>query len=566
MDKLYYYKNNPIVKSIFIKMLAPTILMNLTTALASFADTVIIGYFLDDLALSVVTYATPIYMIINTFAALFAVGGSIAMSIDSGKGEKQTSNKAFSISVELLVFTGVILLVAGVFLGKTITYWLGAEKDVYDMVYDYSRIILICAPVFMLNVGFAFFVRNDGRPILSMVGMFLSIAVNIVSDVVFIGVLDWGVKGAAYATVLGQLISVLVISSHFLSKKNTLKFIITFNKTALRIIKNGISTALHFVYQFLTILILNHFISKLAGSNGVVVYTVVFNLYTVSLALFEGISQTIQPIVSLYYGEKSYRKIRNTLRLALVAIVVICGAITVVLEIVPQIVPVIFGIKDVWLLEKSIVAVRIFATSMLIMTINVVMGYYLQSTEHSIMSAILVSLRCFVLFLGCALVLGKLFGMNGVWLAYTAAEVLTFVIFIVMNKIMRKRILESGTDVNMFLLDKNIENNIYCYTFNCGKDDFDDFKSVVLAYLEECEQINDSVKKDTNQYLLELYKCYSGKKGKYIEVEINNADQKVIIRDNLNHLTIQDNIQEIISGTSKAEYGPVLGFNRICIE
>ena len=82
MDKLYYYKNNPIVKSIFIKMLAPTILMNLTTALASFADTVIIGYFLDDLALSVVTYATPIYMIINTFAALFAVGGSIAMSID----------------------------------------------------------------------------------------------------------------------------------------------------------------------------------------------------------------------------------------------------------------------------------------------------------------------------------------------------------------------------------------------------------------------------------------------------------------------------------------------------
>lgn len=566
MDKLYYYKNNPIVKSIFIKMLAPTILMNLTTALASFADTVIIGYFLDELSLSVVTYATPIYMIINTFASLFAVGGSIAMSIDSGKGEKQTSNKAFSISVELLVFTGVILLVAGVFFGKTITHWLGAGKDVYDMVYDYSGIILIFAPVFMLNVGFAFFVRNDGRPILSMVGMFLSIIVNIVSDVVFIGVFDWGVKGAAYATVLGQLVSVLIISSHFLSKKNTLKFIFTFNKTALRIIKNGISTALHFIYQFLTILILNHFISKLAGSNGVVVYTVVFNLYTVSLALFEGISQTIQPIVSLYFGEKSYGKIRNTLRLALVAIVVICGMITVALEIVPQIVPLIFGIKDVWLLEKSIVAVRIFATSMLIMTINVVLGYYLQSTEHSIMSAILVSLRCFVLFLGCALVLGKMFGMNGVWLAYTIAEILTFVIFIIMNKIMRRKILKSGTDVNMFLLDKNIENNIYCLTFNCGKDDFDDFKSAVLAYLEECEHINDSVKKDTENYLLELYKCYSSKKGKYIEVEVNNADQKVIIRDNLNHLTIKDGIQEIISGMNKAEYGPVLGFNRICIE
>lgn len=566
MDKRYYYRNNPIVKKIFIKMLAPTILMNLTTALASFADTVIIGYFLDELALSVVTYATPIYMIINTFASLFAVGGSIAMSIDSGKGEKETSNKAFSISVELLVLTGAILLVAGVFFGKNITHWLGAEKDVFDMVYDYSRIILIYAPVFMLNVGLAFFVRNDGRPILSMVGMFLSIAVNIVLDIVFIGVFEWGVKGAAYATVSGQLVSVLVIASHFLSKKNTLKFIFTLNKTALRIIKNGISTALHFVYQFLTILILNHFISKLAGSSGVVVYTVVFNLYTVSLALFEGISQTIQPIVSLYYGEKSYRKIRNTLRLAMVAIVIICGVVTVTIELVPQLVPVIFGIKDAWLLEKSIVAVRIFATSMLIMTINVVLGYYLQSTEHSIMSAILVSLRCFVLFLGCALVLGKMFGMNGVWLAYTMAEVLTFVIFIAMNRIMRKKIQKSGTQVNMFLLDKNIENNIYCFTFNCNKDDFEDFKSVVMVHLKESEYINDSVKKDTKQYLLELYKCYSSKKGKYIEVEINNADSKVIIRDNLNHLTIQNSIQEVISDRSKSEYGLVLGFNRICIK
>ena len=559
MNKQYYYKNNPLVKSIFIKMMAPTILMNLTTALASFADTVIIGYFLDDLALSVVTYATPIYMIINTFAALFAVGGSIAMSIDAGKGDKKTANKSFSVAIELLVFTGVLLLLAGVFLGKVITHWLGAGKDVYDMVYGYSKIILICAPIFMLNVGLAFFVRNDGRPTLSMVGMFLSIAVNIVFDIVFIGVFDWGVKGAAYATVLGQLMSALVISSHFLSKKNTLRFIFTINKTAFRIIKNGISTALHFIYQFLTILILNHFISELAGSNGVVVYTVVFNLYTVSLALFEGISQTIQPMVSLYYGEKSYRKISNTLRLALVAIVVICGAVTVALECVPQVVPVIFGIKEGWLLEKSVIAVRIFATSMIIMTINVVVGYYLQSTEHSIMSAILVSLRCFVLFLACALVLGKIMGMNGIWLSYTVAEVITFVIFLIMNHVMKNKMQKIGVNVNNLLLDKNIDDNIYCFTFDCGKDDFNSYNDTVLSHLEADEKV-------VSQYLLLLNKCHNSKNGKYIEVEINKIEQKIIIRDNLNHLSIQDDITEIISGESKTEYGPVLGINRICIE
>ena len=557
-NKQYYYKNNPMVRSIFFKMLTPTILMNLTTALASFADTVIIGHFLDDLALSVVTYATPIYMIINTFAALFAVGGSIAMSIDMGKGEKKTANKSFSVAVELLVFVGAILLVAGIFFGRTITQWLGAGKDVFDMVYDYSKIILICAPIFMLNVGLAFFVRNDGRPVLSMVGMFLSIAVNIIFDIVFIGVFDWGVKGAAYATVLGQLVSVLVISSHFLSKKNTLRFIFTINKTVFRIIKNGISTALHFIYQFLTILILNHFISKLAGDNGVVVYTVVFNLYTVSLALFEGISQTIQPMVSLYYGEKSYKKISNTLRLALAAIVVICGAVTIALELVPQVVPVVFGIREPWLLEKSIIAVRIFATSMLIMTINVVLGYYLQSTEHSVMSAILVSLRCFVLFLASALVFGKVFGMNGIWLAYTSAEVLTFIIYFVMNFIMKKRMVKAGMNVNMYLLDKNVEQNIECFTFNCGSDNFEEYLTMALKDIKETESIR--------EYLTEIYKCYSSSKLKYIEVEVNKVSQKIIIRDNLNHVEVQERIQEIVSNRTEFEYGPVLGVNRLCIE
>lgn len=102
MENTYLCKKSPIVRRVFLTMLAPTILMNLTTAMASFADTVIIGRFLDDLALSVVTYATPIYMIINTFAALFAVGGCIASGIDSGKGNRDGANKAFSLSIELL--------------------------------------------------------------------------------------------------------------------------------------------------------------------------------------------------------------------------------------------------------------------------------------------------------------------------------------------------------------------------------------------------------------------------------------------------------------------------------
>ena len=97
MGKLF--STNRLIDRIFFAMLVPTILMNLTTALASFADTVIVGNFLDELALSSVTFATPVYMLINTFAALFAVGGSTAMGIDAGRGEKAAANRVYSLSL-----------------------------------------------------------------------------------------------------------------------------------------------------------------------------------------------------------------------------------------------------------------------------------------------------------------------------------------------------------------------------------------------------------------------------------------------------------------------------------
>lgn len=564
MDKKYFCKRNPIVGKIFMTMLIPTILMNLTTALASFADTIIIGYFLDDLALSVVTFATPIYMIINTFGALYAVGGSIAMGIDSGKGDKKAANKVFSISVELIVLTGLILVVLGIFFGEQITTLLGAGADVFDMVYTYSMIVLIGAPVFMLNIALAFFVRNDGRPNLSMIGMFLSIAVNIVFDIIFIGVFDMGVAGAAYATVLGQLVSALVIAGHFFTKKNTLRFSFAADGNIIRIIRNGVSTALHFVYQFLSILILNHLVVALAGTDGVVVYTVVFNLYSLSLALFEGLSQTIQPMISVYYGEKSNRKIKNTLFHAFVATIVLCGSVTLVLELVPQIIPHIFGISDGAIMTQAAMAVRTYATSMIIMTINVIIGYYLQSIEVNSMAAVLVSLRCCILFLGSAFALGAVFGMNGIWAAYTLAEVLTFIVFIFMTVSKRRKLRKAGVDLDVFLLDRNIENNTSCYTVSADEE-ITEFVEHVSAELEENSMVSKAVCEDAKAYL-ECIKGFSkGKKG-YADVEVIGTDGKVIIRDNFIHSFCGTEIEDKLNNGSRKEYGAVLGWNRICLE
>ena len=548
MEKAYQYKHNPIVQRIFLTMLVPTIFMNLTTSIASMADTMIIGRYLDDASLSVVTFATPIYMIINVFSALFAVGGCIAMSIDSGKGRKDAANKAFSISVELLALMGILMAAAGLFFSRAITGWLGAGEDVFDLVQAYSRIIMLGTPFLALNTGLAFFVRNDGRPTLSMAGMFSSIAVDIILNFVFVGHMGMGVAGAAYSTVLGSVVSLVVLSSHFFSSKNTLKFHPAFDGTAVRIVKNGGSAALQFVYQFATILILNHLLSRLAGTNGVVLYTVVFNLATVALSLFEGISQTIQPMVSNYYGEKSYRNIRETLRLAFIAIVAICGSVTLMLELWPQLIPAVFGIEAPELIAQAVVAVRIYALSMVITTTNVVIGYYLQSIEQSFMAAVMISLRSFVLFLGAVLVLGKVFGINGIWAAYIVAETLTLLICICMIRHKHAGLAEKDVKVNAFLLEKEVEDGIVCFTCDCSRDDFAAYSREIGRYLP------------AGDYLSRLEGCISRKKGQFVETEINGCTGMVFIRDNLKH----DDLSASVSG--EAEYAPVLGWNRLCIK
>lgn len=549
MEITYAHKHNPIVKKIFLAMLAPTILMNLTTAIGSVADTIIIGQYLDNESLSVTTFATPIYMIINTFAALFSVGGCIAMSIDAGKGKKESANKAFSTSIELLAFTGLLLLLGGVFFSSTITHWLGAGSNVFEAVREYSFIILAGSPLFMLNIGLAFFVRNDGRPTLSMVGMFASIAVDVTLNFVFVGKLGMGVSGAALSTVLGQIASIVIICMHFFTSKNTLKFRFALDKTVFRIIKNGASSALHFVYQFLTILIINHFLSVIAEADGVVIYTVVFNLSTVSLSVFEGISQTIQPMVSNYAGEKSFRKIKETMRLAIIAIFVICGCVTLFLELKPELVPIVFGIDGVVMVEKAAVAVRIFATSMIIMTINVVIGYYLQSTEQNLMASVIVSLRCFALFLAATFGLGILFGLNGVWAAYTVSEILTLFIIVCMVKYKQKKLMKSGINSNFMLLDDTVEKGAVSYICNLKKDNYDDYLLAVEKAVQESNMDENSIRTAID-YLRELKSSAEQDKAKYIEVEINSTINKIIIRDNLKHAT---------------EFDTVLGWNRICI-
>ena len=115
-------------------------------------------------------------------------------------------------------------------------------------------------------------------------------------------------------------------------------------------------------------------------------------------------------------------------------------------------------------------------------------------------------------------------------------------------------------------MEDTIENSIECYTYNCQDNNYTEFINEVFCHSEKNSDIHTYVFQDAKEYLVQLEKCSIGQDGKYIEVELNSREKKVIIRDNLNHADIQENIQNVGNYGSKTEYGPVLGWNRICLE
>ena len=197
---------------------------------------------------------------------------------------------------------------------------------------------------------------------------------------------------------------------------------------------------------------------------------------------------------------------------------------------------------------------------MVITTVNVVIGYYLQSVERSSLASVMISLRSFVIFLSATFILGLLYGMNGIWAAYVVAEVITFLICLFVVCLKRNKLRKEGIYANMLLLDENVEKSterfIYVHTSN--------YEDYIAEFAERAECIGEI--ENIKKYMCELGKGMSDKKDGCIESEINIIDKKVIIRDNLNHSTDLKNVVSLFNSAEKLDYGSVLGWNRFYLE
>lgn len=425
---------------IFFKYLIPSVGGMLGVSLYVLGDTMIVGRGIGSTGLAALNISIPMINVFHGLGLLFGMGASTAISISRGKGDEKQVNNIFSIAILVSLLIGLCITLVRVFFLDELSLFLGASKNTFEMSTGYLGILMTFSPLFILNYALNVLVRNDGNPNLSMWAMLTGTIVNVILDYIFIFIFKWGMKGAALATCMSPLLSLFIQSFHFIMGKNKMRLVRIKAKFKVlkRIVANGFAS---FVIEFssgIVIFIFNKVILGITGDIGVSAYSIIANLSLIATAIFTGVGQSIQPIISVNFGAEKMDRVYKAGKFAIYTSTIIGIIFYLSGLLVPEFLVSIFSKGNEQLLNLTIKGIRIYFIAFIFMGINIVLTSYLQSKEYARASMIVSLLRGFILIVIFLLILSNIFGITGVWMTLPLVEFTTIIIAIIVFKHSRK--------------------------------------------------------------------------------------------------------------------------------
>lgn len=428
-EKLDLLKDKEI--KLLIKYMLPCIGGMLGLSVCILFDTVFIGRSLGDLGLAALNICLPMYNIFSAIALTFGVGGATVLAINLGKKKYHKINNIFTTSILGAIFICVCINILQCFFLDDICYLLGASNKTFQLVKEYLSVILTFNIAFILMSVLNVFVRSDGSPKLAMTGIILANITNIVLDYIFIFPLGMGMKGAALATAIGQIVGISILLIHFITGKSSMK--IEFSNLNLykfrKIILTGIPSFITEISSGFMIFVFNIVIYKVIGDIGVSAYGIITNLALIFLAVFNGVSQGVQPLISINYGADREDRVKVFLRLAR-TVAFSLGIIFISLGFIfPNQLIGLFTDDIGQLRDITKQGMSIYFFAFLFSGVNIINIAYLQAMEEGKKSIVLSILRG-VIFVGILIsILPRFLGKNGVWITVPATEIATMIVF-----------------------------------------------------------------------------------------------------------------------------------------
>lgn len=412
------------------------------------ADTFFVSKGLGASGLAALNLAIPIYNFIHGTGLMLGIGGATKFSICKSQRDQELINKVFTNTIYLAVLFSIAFMLPGFFCPKQLALALGADQAVLEMTVTYLQWLLLFSPAFILNDVLLCFVRNDANPQLAMCAMLIGSFSNIILDYIFIFPLNMGIFGAIFATGISPVISILMMLPHWAKNKNS--FHLVRSEICMKIIRwdlsLGFPSLIAQISSGIVMITFNAIILKLEGNTGVAAYGIIANISLVVVAIYTGIAQGAQPLISRFYGQGNREQIQAVMRYAIFTTLVLSGILYVLIFVFAQPIAAIFNSYcNPELQEIAVTGLKLYFISTPFVGYNIILATFFTSIEKAFPAHILSVLRGLVLVVPTAFLLSFLWKMTGVWFTYPATEIfaalLGFVIY--KNKYKKEKIYEN---------------------------------------------------------------------------------------------------------------------------
>jgi len=433
-------KNNHIladdnIGKLLFKLSAPATLGMFVMALYNVVDTIFIGHSVGKLGIAGISIVFPFQMFVMAIGQTLGIGGASLISRSLGAGNIEKAEKTLGNVIFSVVIFGISLALFGSFFIDKILMVFGATETILPYAREYMQIILFGTILFTFLMTSNNIIRSEGKAKVAMGTMIISAVINIILDPIFIFGFKMGVRGAAIATVIAQLISVIYIIFFFLSGKSILKFKLINLKLNFPILKEvfaiGASAFARQSAQSFLIIVLNNSLGLYGGDVSIAVFGVISKLIRFIIMPIFGIAQGLQPIAGFNYGAKKYQKAWKALKLALICGVSISTLGSLLVISIPKTLMMIFT-KDTILINQGVHSLKLFIIAFPLVGFQVVGATVFQAFGKAI-PALFLSLSRQILFLiPLILILPRFFHLDGIWFAFPVSDVLATIVTLMM--------------------------------------------------------------------------------------------------------------------------------------
>lgn len=422
-------RTEPIGK-LLLRYSLPAIAAMVVFSLYNIIDSIFIGHGVGPLAISGLAITFPVMNLTFALVLLVGIGGASICSIRLGQQDIDGATRVLGNVLLLGLINGVTFgLLSQLVLDPVLTAF-GASEHTLPYARDFMQIILYGLPVTCTMFGLNHVMRATGYPQKAMLSAVLTVGMNVILAPIFIFWLEWGIRGAAVATVLSQCVGMVWVLSHFRNPNSTVHFRRgTFRlrrKIVSSIFSIGMSPFLLNVCACLVTVLINIGLKQYGGDMAIGAFGILNRILILFVMLVMGLTQGMQPIVGYNYGAQQFERVKQTLKYGVITGGLITTAGFLAGQFTPEIVARMFT-NDAGLISLSVEGMHLATLVFPLVGIQIVVGNFFQSIGKAKLSIFLSLTRQLLFLAPCLLILPRFFGLSGIWISLPVSDSLSFV-------------------------------------------------------------------------------------------------------------------------------------------